>query len=335
MSEETAAELRVLVVKLSSLGDLFHALPAVHELKAGLPARIDWVVQREYAELAACCFADVERVIAFDRHRSLTGLPAFLRQLRAERYDLVLDMQGLLKSALVARFARAKRRLGPSFRREGARLFYDAVAGPRNKARHAVDENLDMARYLGLKPGPAHFAVRAPTWHTDHPRPRVALAPASRWPSKNWPPAAFAALARHLQRDYGASIFLLGSPGDRAVCDAVARELKGAVENTAGRTRLVEMAGLLAGMDLLVSNDSGPVHMAAAFGTPALVLFGPTDPARTGPYGEKHRVLLAEVPCRPCFQRVCGRRAGTCLDTISPERVAAVAREMLLGQGGR
>ncbi len=327
-------EQRILVVKLSSLGDLFHALPAVHELKTRLPARIDWVVQREYAELAAACFTDVDRVLAFDRRRWARRPGVFLRELRRERYDLVLDMQGLLKSALVARLARGARRVGPSFHREGARLFYHAVAGPRDKQRHAVEENLDVVRYLGLEPGPPRFGLRAPPWPVERPRPRVALAPSSRWPSKNWPPASFAAAARRLRDGVGASLFLLGAPGDRPLCDAVASAIGGPVENLAGRTSLVEMAGALAGMDLLIANDSGPVHMAAALGTPVLVLFGPTDPARTGPFGPGHRVLTPAVPCRPCFQRDCTRPGGTCLETIAPERVARAAMEMLLEAGG-
>jgi ADP-heptose:LPS heptosyltransferase len=97
----------------------------------------------------------------------------------------------------------------------------------------------------------------------------------------------------------------------------------------AGELTLPEMGGLLQEMDLLVANDSGPVHVAAAVGTPALVVFGPTDPRRTGPYGDKHRVLSASVPCRPCFSRTCRRPGIPCLAGVTPEAVAKAAGEML------
>ena len=134
--------MKTLIVKLSSLGDLFHALPTAHNLKAELGGQLDWVVQREYVSLVQC-FSVVDRAIPFDRHRFLGSLSDFLRELRCERYDYIIDLQGLLKSAMVARLARGKRRVGPSFHREGAALLYSDVAGPRNKARHAVDENLE------------------------------------------------------------------------------------------------------------------------------------------------------------------------------------------------
>ena len=149
------------MIKLSSLGDLFHALPAVHGLKTGLDAVVDWVVDSRLAPVVEC-FPDVERVIAFPRHGIRRRARPFLDALRAERYDLVLDFQGLLKSALVARLARGRRRIGPSFHREGSRLFYPEVAGPRNKERHAVEENLDILRFLGLPIGEPRFPLAFP-----------------------------------------------------------------------------------------------------------------------------------------------------------------------------
>ncbi|NQU40201.1 MAG: glycosyltransferase family 9 protein [Lentisphaerae bacterium] len=319
----------ILVIKLSSLGDLFHALPAVHALKHGLDAEIDWVVQREYVELAGC-FDDVRRVIPFDRRQPLRNVGTLLKDLRAERYDYVIDMQGLLKSALIARLARAKRRIGPSFHREGSRLFYHAVAGPRDKERHAVEENLDPVAYLGIEPTAPYFGVTFPSVALEHGGPHVGIVPTSRWVTKDWMPAGFAAAGRFLHEERGATVYLLGGPGDAERCADINRMMGGHAVDLAGQTSLVEMGSYLAAMDLLIANDSGPVHMAAAADTPTLVLFGPTSPTRTGPFGKGHRVVQSDaLACRPCFMRECEFRHHRCMTGIDADRVTAVATEML------
>jgi ADP-heptose:LPS heptosyltransferase len=195
-----------------------------------------------------------------------------------------------MKSALVAKWARGKRRIGPSFEREGARLLYDEVAGPRNKQRHAVEECLDVVRHLGLPVGEPKFPVTFPAFPLEASRPRVALLPCSRQARKNWPPARFVEVGRAL-RDEGASLFLIGSPADQPVCAGIARGIGGPVTDLCGRTSLLELGGLLRAMDLLVTVDSGPMHMAAALGTPVVAVFGPTHPERTGPFGDGHVVV--------------------------------------------
>ncbi len=319
---------RVLVIKLSSLGDLFHALPAVHGLRAGWGAAIDWAVHPPYQDLVRC-FRDVRQVVPLDRSASPRALLDNLRRLRAQSYDWVVDLQGILKSAVAARAARARRRLGPSFHREGARWLYDAVAGPRDKQRHAVDELLDAVRCLGLPVPPPVFPVAFPAQRPSEPRPRVALVPWSRWPSKTWPAPSFARVAAELQEQAGASLYVLGGPGDRPAAEALCREIGRPAANLAGALALPALGGLLQAMDLVIGNDSGPVHMAASVGTPVLALFGPTDPLRTGPYGAGHRVLRAQLRCQPCFSRRCRFRDTSCLRAITPDTVTAHALEML------
>lgn len=324
---------RILVIKLSSFGDIFHALPAVNNLKVALDARIDWVTQSEYVELVKC-FPVVDDVIAFPRRELADKGLAFIRGLRSRRYDLVIDLQGLLKSAVVARLARGVRTIGPSFQREGARLFYDAVAGARDKNRHAVEENLDVVRYLGLPVLPVAFPVVFPEPVIDAPAPRVAIVPVSRRENKNWPVEKFTRTAWALQQEFGASIFLFGSKSDEGVCESIRTELleRGdpeTVVNLAGRTSLVEMGGYFAKMNLVVVNDSGPLHLAAALGIPLVTMFGPTDPARTGPYGGLQRVITTKVPCRPCFDRVCKLRHVECMERIPADAVIGAARELL------
>ena len=328
--------MRVLVIKLSSLGDLFHALPAVHALKAGLAADVDWVVNDAYTGLVGC-FTDVSRVIPFPRGRTLRHFPAFLKDLRRERYDLVVDLQGLLKSAIIGRLARGGRRIGPSFQREGARMFYDEVAGVLDKNRHAIEENLEIARSLGGAVGPPAFPVRYEVPDLKEPRPRVGMVVLSRWATKNWPADCFAEVGRRLQQTIGASIYLFGGPENVAVHQQILDGLTAPAVELAGRCSLADMPGMLKAMDLLIANDTGPVHIAAAVGTPVLVIFGPTDPVRTGPYGPNHRIVRASVACQPCLSRTCHRGTVECLHGVTPERVAEVALEMLgrAGKGNR
>ena len=320
---------RILVVKLSSLGDLFHALPAVHTLKVRLDAEIDWATQREYADLVRR-FTDVSRVIVFPRRRIDGAWWTFLRDLRRFRYDTIVDLQGLLKSAIVARLARGPRRIGPSYHREGAQFFYTAVTAVRNPDRHAVEQALDIVDHLDLEPLPPVFPVTFPPRPLQQGAPpRVALFPASRWPSKCWPEDLAIAAGRILTRQHGVSLFLLGSKPDAPVCRRIEREIGPGVVNLAGTLSLVELGSTLAGMGLVVSNDSGPMHMAAAIGTPVLALFGPTDPRRTGPWGEGHRVLTGTFSCRPCRRRTCRFGSPACMHEITPLRVVEAAVEML------
>ncbi len=318
--------MRILVIKLSSLGDLFHALPAVHCLKRGTGAGIDWVAQTDYVDLVRC-FSDVDRVIPFHRRAFFANISSWLREIREQSYDLVIDMQGLWKSALAACTARGGRRIGPSFNREGTRLVYSSVAGPRNRNRHAVEEAMDVVRHLGLPVLDPVFPVSFPSQKIEEPRPRVALVPFSRWPSKNWPSSSFLKLGKELREQMNASIFVVGGPNDAAECNTMAKQLF--ARNMAGKLSLPELGGFLGEMDLVVSNDSGPMHMAAAVGTPVLALFGPTDPVRTGPYGDVHRVLIAGLRCSPCRSRKCRFGDASCLSVLTPEMVGDAGMLML------
>ncbi|MEA2068193.1 MAG: glycosyltransferase family 9 protein [Verrucomicrobiota bacterium] len=284
--------MRILIVKTSSLGDLFHALPTVHLLKQAYGADIDWVVNTGYAGLVEC-FSDIRRVIPFPRKGLFPNLGSFRAALREETYDLVVDLQGLLKSALVCRMAKRSkgaRILGPSFQREGARLLYTAVAGKKNKNRHAVEENLDVLQWLEKPVAPVGFPVQFPEvdFQCLEKHPVVVFAPCSRHEAKNWPVKRFVELGEHL----AAQIVLVGAPDDLETCTKIENALpEGAATNLCGRTSLLELGGVLQKADLVVTVDSGPMHMASATGTPCLAIFGPTDPLRVGPYGEQHRVL--------------------------------------------
>ena len=322
---------RILVIKLSSLGDIAHALPAVRALKERTGAAIDWVVQPEYAALLARC-PDVERTIVFPRRNFARGFFAFWRALRREKYDVVVDLQGLLKSALAARLARGARRVGPAWAREGAPRFYDAqpakVAGPR---RHAVAELMDVVDLVAPGAGAApEPRLDFPEAESDGaPGPLVAFAPFSRWATKNWPVEKFADLGWRLAAEMGCRIRIVGGREDEAAGEELARKIGEHAENLCGKTDLPGLCSLLKSMDLLVAVDSGPMHWADALGVPIVAIYGATDPARTGPYRQLDRVVAkAGLSCRPCHARTCARGDLACLRTLDVETVfqAVLAR---------
>lgn len=316
---------RVLLVKMSSLGDLIHALPTVAALKRGLGCHLTWVVNAIYADLVRCCPA-VDAVLPFDRRHPVRHLPAFLGGLRRERYHLALDLTGLLRSALIARLARAEVVLGPSYNREGARLLYHAKIGPRQLDRHAILQNLDAAAYLGLEADPGAFPLRFPAPATPLPagRPVAALIPGARWATKRWPVGRFAAVAA-------------GLLGEKVHVLVLGEEARGAdggwpagVQDLRGKTSLVELGAVLTRAHLVIANDTGPMHLAAALGRPVIALMGPTDPRRTGPAGLGHRVLSGFPPCSPCFSRTCRNPDHLCcLTAVGPEAVLTAARDIL------
>ncbi len=314
---------RILVIKLSSLGDIAHALPAVRALKERTGAAIDWVVQPEYVRLLACC-PDVDRIIEFPRRNFARNFFSFWRDVRRDRYDAIVDLQGLMKSAGVARMARGRLRAGPAWAREGAHWFYTVqparAEGPR---RHAVEELMDVVQVVapGATEAPAPLLNFPEAESEVHPGPHVAFAPFSRWDTKDWPMDKFAELGRRLVAEMGCQIRIVGGRDNEAQGDVLARQI-GPARNLCGKTDLPGLCSLLKGMDLLVTVDSGPMHWADALGVPLVAIFGATDPARTGPYRQLHHVVTREgLSCRPCHSRTCSRGDLACLKTLDVDAV--------------
>ena len=320
---------RILLVKLSALGDVIQALPVLAALRRAQPEMgIDWVVEEENAEILRD-HPLLDRLLVFPRRRILRLLSAgrvraawrlwraFLRDLRARDYPVVLDLQGLLKSALVVAVCRGERKLGFANHREGSTLPLTEKLPPYDPDLHAVRRYLLAAEALGGVPEPVvfplapypsaervarRFALPSPPW--------LVFIPATRWESKRWPEAHWQALARRIE-GLGLPLLWVGGPGDREyVAGLASRGI-----NLAGRLSLKELAGILSGAAAVVSVDTGPMHLAAALGRPVVALFGPTAPWRTGPFGEGHRILRADLPCSPCFRRRCP--APRCMQEVS------------------
>ena len=307
--------MRILVIKPSSLGDVIHALPTVARLRHRYPAaHLAWLINAELSPLLDRCPVINDRIL-FHRRTAATWLP-LLRQLRGGRFDLVVDLQGLARSGIFAVATRAPRRLGLGDAREGARLAYTETV-PVTRA-HAVDRYLRVADHLGCEPLPVEFPLglegRAPS------RPWIGINPSARWPTKLWGDDKFAELVRQLPRD---RVVVTGTAADRQRCERIAQ----GVRNLAGKTSLLELAETYRQCAVVITNDSGPMHLAAAVGTPVVAIFGPTDPALTGPYGSGHVVCHTGIPCSPCLKDRCRHeRPMECMETVSVEQVlAAVA----------
>lgn len=276
---------RILVIRLGAMGDIFHAMPAVASIRAGLPAsRITWVVEKKWLPiLEGCPF--VNQLLAMDRKSAGTVLVS-IRKLRAEPFDLAIDFQGLLKSALIAVGSGAGNRLGFSrdqLREPLAGLFYTQTHAPI--AVHMVDRHLELATVAGGHSTKAEFYLPEGRAEGQLPEaPFVLSCPQAGWGAKQWPSSYYGELGDLLKREMGLTLVLNGPPGAEEQLRAMGSvhahcsDLPGLIWAT---RRALAVVGL----------DSGPVHMAAAIGKPGVAIFGPTDPARNGPYGGSISVL--------------------------------------------
>jgi len=329
---------RILLVKLSSLGDVVQALPTLEALRQRYPkGRITWLVESGQAPLLQGHPA-LDEVLAVPRlrlaegwrPRDLSSLLVLVRQLRHRSFDLVIDLQGLLKSALWVALARSPRKIGFDGTREGSYLVLTERLPKYDPDLHAVARYLQVAAYLGAPVSPPRFRLPSqlhgdisPILAAAQGRPLVVLHPGARWPSKLWPAQAWAALARGVTNQ-GALPVITGSPADRELAQAIMAEKPGKVLNLVGRTTLGELSALLRVAALAVMCDTGPMHLAAAVGTKVVALFGPTAPWRTGPFGPGHEVVRLGLSCSPCFRRRCPKYPEPrCLTQLLPEAVQA------------
>jgi len=339
---------RILLIKLSALGDVVHTLPLLNKLRARYPkARIDWLIASDFAEFIQDNGA-VNNVIAFSRDQWTTpwraapyiGAARLAATLRAARYDLVLDLQGQLRSAAFAFACGAPVRIG--FDRPRADIWKTLSRKIPNEAKkhawqgarelswlaythhialatldlHPVERYLAVAPLLGLDDGAPDFSLPIPAEaktridglldYYEAGRKRLAVvAPGTNWDTKAWRSDHFAEVARHLLQK-GFAVALTGSDRERATCEEVARLAPGTV-NLAGETTLPELAALIAHATICVTNDSGPMHLAVALDRAVVAVFGPTDPVWAGPYRRSGAVMRAELPCSPCYLRELSR----------------------------
>jgi ADP-heptose:LPS heptosyltransferase len=335
---------RVLVIKPSSLGDVVTAVPVLRALKRTFPeAKVSWLLSTACAPLLAGD-GDLDEIVLFDRKRlgawwrspgAGMELIRFLGGLRRQRYDWVLDLQGLFRSGFFAWATRGGIRAGFADAREGATLFYTHPCS--TDLPHTIDRNLAVARMLGIDARgddlTLHVTAEGRQFAAEFRR-RIGAAeggyfvcvPPTRWPTKLYPPRHWRTVAAELARH--APVALAGAGGDRPLCGQVAEGLDG-VHNVAGQTSIPQLVGLVAASAGVICSDSAAQFIAAGVGRPSVVLLGPTRAERTGPY-RLGRAVVSPVPCQGCLRRKPSQCAHvTCMELIPPAAVVAAAMDVI------
>ena len=367
--------MKILIIKPSSLGDIIHSLPFLKAIKNTFPdACIEWVISKNLKEILETNPL-IDRLIVFDKDswKQLKNLPKTLKEiaglvktLKANQYDVVVDLQGLLRSGIITFFAPSPVKIGFKHAREGSSFFYNKKISV-NKSVHAVDKYLEVAKAIrqGLGVGSDRPAYRTGRLDSEDQGPGkiefplnvdktaaenikkllgglsaigrsasggkekeyAVMVPSARWETKKWPAENFGRLISKLQ----IQCVLAGSSADKDVAQEVTDSSSGSIINLCGKTNLKELVALIAGAKVVVSNDSGPMHIAAALGVPVIALFGPTDPVKTGPYGwqgkKNLKVIRTPISCSPCFKKKC--KEPLCMKGISVEQVFEGIREYL------
>ncbi len=343
--------LKILILKPSSLGDVIQALPVLRLLKLHFrDAEIFWWIDSALVPLLEGD-PDLAGVVRFERKRWASPLhwPEMLRSiqwLRAQKFDLVIDLQCLARSAAFAWLADGKFLVGLDEVREGARGFYDLAVPRKSFHTHAVDWYLSVLppldvpvhkNFVWLPERPEISTEVKRKWFGENSKFKIQnsklilLQPGARWENKRWPVEYFSQLVSLLAGKFPETCFaVLGSTEDKPLGEFIARAAPERCLNLCGATTLPEMVEWIRLGDLLITNDTGPMHAAAALGKPLVALFGPTEPRRTGPYGQFENVLRIELPCSPCLKSYCHyEKPNECLKAISPAAVFARAEKML------
>jgi heptosyltransferase I len=323
---------RVCLVKPSALGDVVNAFHTLSALRALWPdASIAWVINKSLRGLVDG-HPEIDEVIAYDRSNlGIGGLAHFLKTLRRGRFDLAIDLQGLLRSGLMTAATGAPVRVGLADAREGAAWFYTHKVVPPGSIdhAHAVDRLLAIAAAFGADVAQTRSVVAVSAADRDWARtalatvgrPRLGLNLGARWETKRWPPAHFAEVARRAVEARGAGLFAIGAPEDRPlVTDLIARLDPIPVVDLCGRSTLPQLAALAEQSDVILSNDTGPLHLAAGAGARVVGIYLCTSPELNGPYGPLASSVKTRVACAGSYLVKCPR-ALECMDELTPDRV--------------
>ncbi len=335
---------RICLIKPSALGDVVQTLPVLAALRRKWPdAEITWVIASGLAGLLEG-HPHLDDVILFDR-KSFRGTGLWSagrrlwRTLRQRRFDLTIDLQGLLRSGLMTLATGSPVRIGLANAREAAWLAYTHRVPVPTLDMPALDRYWLLVRALGIADDPPAAQLGLTDTHRQWvgsiccglPRPWVVCAPGAQWETKRWPAEKYAAVLGQLALRNKASIVLIGGPGEEALTAEVRGRLPGGVTalDLGGKTPLLSLAAVLEQADVLLSGDTGPMHLAAALGTPCVSLFTCTSPLRAGPRGEQHTVLATDVSCASSYLKRCDSKH--CMDSFAVAQVAT-AVERALGQ---
>ena len=332
---------RILVIKPSALGDVVHALPTLSSLRVSFPeAKIAWLIRPEYAPLLRYTH-NLDEIILFDRKRlgrwwcsatAAVELARLLRTLRGQRFDCVIDLQGLFRTALFSALTGCRHRYGFRATREGACWLYSHRVVLPATCVHVIDSYWEIAKAAGTAIRSHDYGLHV----TEDSRWEAAqfleetgcrsgsygvLVPGSAQNWKCWPLDRFAELAEKMTQDLGLSVVAVGTEGERPIIEKLVSLCRVPIVNLAGRTNIGQLIAVMAGAKVAISNDTGPGHIAVAVGTPTAMIFGPTNPARVGPYGRPEWVAAVDPHGR-----------GRIINNFDPRyRIENIAVDQVLG----
>ncbi len=329
--------MNVLVVRLGALGDIVHAIPAVAAIRHAHPdARIHWLVEQRHRAIVDLVPV-VDRVIALERPSPGAWL-SVTREMRTMAYDVAIDFQGLLKSAVLARASGAGRVVGFSIwhlREKSARPFYSSSAP--GEGRHVIRKNLALLRAIGIEDDEIRFPIAPVTspvvdalaQRLDG-RPFAIVNPGAAWPNKRWPAQCFGELCAFLRDAAGLVPVVVWGPGEERLADAVIASSSNTAV-LAPPTSVPDLVAMCRAATLVLSGDTGPLHIATAAGTPTVSIFGPTDPARNGPWAERDITASRFDRCACHYDRKC-HAARWCLEDVTVAEVSAAVQQRLAGR---
>src|SRR5687768_3451086 len=341
---------RILVVKFGSLGDIVHCLPSVAQLRTAFPeAEIDWLVERKNKTAIELSGIDV-RIVPIDTYHwrnspsigSAREIAEFVWALRTDGYDCAIDFQGLIKSAFFAYLSGAPMRIGweRDFLKESvSHFFYTEVVKP--KRIHIIDQQMELLKPLGIDPD---WYVEVPLKAPEKARQSleqklkglvdyVVINPGGNWRTKHWHPQRYGELAARLMKD-GLPVAVTWGPGEESMVKTLVRAAGPGVRQIP--TTLEELVALCERAKLFIGADTGPMHFAAAVGTPIVSIFGPSSSDRNGPFRREDIVVERRLPCRPCYERdKCPLEHWECIEHITVDQVYEACRKRLAMNGAR
>ncbi len=336
--------MKILILKPSSLGDVIQALPVLRHLKRQFPqSEIYWWIDSNLLPLVEDD-PDLTGVFVFYRQRWASPIYwnemiRSILEMRRKKFDWIIDLQGLARSGTFAWLANGALSIGVADPREGAAGFYDIAVPRPSPETHAVDWYLSVLKNLGVPTEqsftwlPAYAKTQQTVqqkWNAEGSR-WIAINPGARWMNKRWPVEYFSELIQRLASQNPLTRFvILGGKADQALGETISRSVPKLCLDLTGKTSLMEMIEWVRLSEYIVTNDTGPMHVAAALGKPVVAIFGPTDPRRTGAYGQIAQSLRVQLPCSPCLKDSCAyEKPMECMHAIKPDFVERQIRRTL------
>lgn len=330
---------RICIIKPSALGDVVQTLPILSVLSERFPdSEISWVIRDSFANLLEG-HSNINHVIPFSRRSSVRYWLRFLKDLKQRQFDLVLDLQGLLRTGIMTASTRAPWRIGIEAAREGSHLAYNLTIPDTGRLVPAYLKYWRVADALGLGETQRQTGLNVcdedATWakskldRQNNPAPTLAIHAGAQWITKRWPPEKFAAVGAKAIRRFRCNVVLVGTTDERPLTNHIQQLLHkfvptGQVINLAGETTLKQLAAVLTESDFLLTNDSGPMHLAAGLGTPVTGIFTCTSSLRSGPPGDQHELVSTNVDCAGSYNKRCPKRGPQnlcCMEELEVGRV--------------